>query len=717
MRRTLILFAFVAACRSAAPAASPPENQIWLDPSLAKIGDRVIQVEPRELPQSVSVPGRVTFDDLHVTHVASPVTGRVSRVLALPGARVRAGAPLMAILSPDVGQAFADVVKAAADQLQAEAEFDRERRLATLQAATERDVEAAENAYRRATAEFTRANEKARLLSAGRVNEVTQEYTLYSPLTGEVVARNVNPGMEVVGQYSGGTAQELFTVGDIRRVWVFADVAEADLPRVEVGAVATVTVAAWPGRTFLGKVDWLSDVLDPQARTARARIPLDNADEALKPEMFAQVQIAAAPRKALALPRKALTMAARESFVFAAQGTLADGRRIFERRMVRTEQAGGDLVEVLSGLSAGDEVLVPSGPALASGVEEISIPPGPAAEAGVRSERVEARDVPDAVVVGGRLAFDDERVTHVFSPVTGRVTRVLAGPGEHVRRGAPLAAILSPDVGSAVADLAKAEADKSQAEHEFERQKELFAARAGARRDLEAAEDAFLKADAELQRARERTQLFRAGNVDRATQEFVLTSPIDGEVVARNINPGLEVQGQYSGASSPVELFTIGNTDPIWIFADVYEVDLPLVKKGQEVTVTVGAWPDRAFHGKIEWISDVLDPTLRAIRVRCAIENHQRLLKPEMYEEVSIKVPGRSVLAVPRQSIVRIGEGTSVFVDKGIGKDGGRIFERRSVVADEGRTTGLVPVWSGLKAGESVVTGGALFVLGAFTAG
>jgi hypothetical protein len=66
---------------------------------------------------------------------------------------------------------------------------------------------------------------------------------------------------------------------------------------------------------------------------------------------------------------------------------------------------------------------------------------------------------------------------------------------------------------------------------------------------------------------------------------------------------------------------------------------------------------------------------------------------------------------------VRIGEGTSVFVDKGIGKDGGRIFERRSVVADEGRTTGLVPVWSGLKAGESVVTGGALFVLGAFTAG
>ncbi|HET8724043.1 MAG TPA: efflux RND transporter periplasmic adaptor subunit, partial [Anaeromyxobacteraceae bacterium] len=113
------------------------------------------------------------------------------------------------------------------------------------------------------------------------------------------------------------------------------------------------------------------------------------------------------------------------------------------------------------------------------------------------------------VVAPARVAFDDQRVAHVFSPVAGRVTRVLAQPGDRVRRGAPLAAVASPDVGQAFSDLAKAQADLQQAEREERRQRELFEARAAARRDLETAEAAAARARAEFARAGEKARLLR----------------------------------------------------------------------------------------------------------------------------------------------------------------------------------------------------------------
>ncbi len=717
MRRAVVAAAAVAAlagCRARSAPPTPPEGEVWLDAAAsARTGVRVARVEEREIPSPVQAPGRIAFDDLHVTHVTSPVTGRVTRVLAQPGQAVRRGTPLVSILSPDVGQAFADVVKAQADLLQAEAEFDRQRRLAAVQAASQRDLEAAEDAYRRAQAEQQRAAAKARMLRAGALDAVTQEYTLTSPLEGEVVARNVGPGMEVQGQYSGGQAPELFTVGDVKRVSALAEVAESDLPRVKVGASAEVTVAAWPGRTFRGPVEWISEVLDPALRTARVRVSLANGDGALKPEMFAQLAVDTAPRRALAVPREAVVPVAGEAFVHVEAGTAPTGARRFVRRLVRVDDPGGGWLVVTAGLAAGEAVVVEGAVSREPPPDQAWLTPEQVRRAGIRIERVEARDVPDALAVGGRLAFDDLRVTHVFSPVSGRVTRVLASPGQRVARGAPLAAILSPDVGAAMSDVMKAEADLAQADHEYRRRQELYEARAGARKDLEAAEGAFRKARAELDRANERTRLLRTGSFDRVTQEFVLTAPIDGEVVARNVNPGMEVQGQYSGASSAPELFTVGDTSRLWVLADVYEMDLPLVREGQAVSVQIAAFPGRTFSGTLAWVADVLDPQLRAAHVRAEVDNRDRLLRPEMYEAVTIEVPGRHVVAVPRRALLRDGADTVVFVDRGASADGRRVFQRRKVSADEGRAGGLVPVASGLAPGDAVVVEGAIFVLGA----
>ncbi|HET7826044.1 MAG TPA: efflux RND transporter periplasmic adaptor subunit, partial [Anaeromyxobacter sp.] len=630
-----------------------------------------------------------------------------------PGERVRKGSPLVTILSPDVGVAFSDLVKAHADLLAGEAEFDRQRRLAAAQAASQRELEAAEDAYLRAEAEYSRASEKAKLLRAGAVNAVTQEYTLQSYLDGSVISRSVSPGMEVQGQYSGGQPAEMFTIGDIRRVWVVADVPDAALPDVKPGAEVSVRVVAYPDRVFRGKVEQISGTLDPQLRTAKVRAALDNEDEALKPEMYAQVAVAKPPRRALALPRAAVVPVAGQSFVYVAAGAAPGGKRAFQRRLVRLGEAVDDLVEVVEGVAPGEDVIVEGPPSREAPPDQAYLSEEQVRRAGIRVAAAEEEDLPDAISLAGRLAFDDLRVTHVFSPVTGRVTRVLARPGQRVKKGAPLAAILSPDVGSAAADLTKAEADLTQAYHQHQRQQELYEAHAGARRDLEAAENAWKKAKAEADRARQKMQLLHAGTVDRASQELVLTSPIDGEIVARNLNPGMEVQGQYSGAQSAVELFTIGDTRRLWVLAEAYEVDLPRVREGDPVEVQIGAVPGRPFRGTIDWVSDVLDPQLRTAKVRCAIDNREGLLRPEMYEAVTVRVPGRKVIAVPRPAVLRVGDDRIVFVRKGATADGRIAFERRTVSADEGRADGKVAVWSGLRAGDPVVVDGAILVLGA----
>lgn len=326
-------------------------------------------------------------------------------------------------------------------------------------------------------------------------------------------------------------------------------------------------------------------------------------------------------------------------------------------------------------------------------------------------EEVGTHPVGAPVVAGGRVAFDDLRVAHVFSPVSGRVAQVVARPGERVKKGAPLAVIQSPDVGQAFSDLAKAQADLTAAGHEHRRQQELFEARAGSRRDLEAAEDAFRKAQAEFTRAGEKARLLRAGGASAVSQAYSLRAPIDGEVIARNINPGMEVPGLYSGGTS-VELFTVGELDPVWVISDVFEIDVPRVALGAEVRVKVFAYPEQAFSGRVDWISGALDPVARAAKVRCTLPNPERALKPEMFATVEIAARSRAAVSLPRAAILRLGEQTVVFVEKGRAPDGRVRFERRPVAVDEAPGGEFLPVLRGVEEKERVVTSGAILLAG-----
>ena len=347
-----------------------------------------------------------------------------------------------------------------------------------------------------------------------------------------------------------------------------------------------------------------------------------------------------------------------------------------------------------------------------------SVPPG---EVWLKADEVKAQKietmvagdqvVEDTLVTSGKVTFDDAMVAHVYSPVTGRVTKIAAQLGQHVKKGDALAWIDSPDIGLASADLHKAQADVTAAEHDYNRQKEMFAEHATSERDLEKSEDEYRKARAELERARQKAALFFAAGGEGVTQSYVLRAAVDGDVIARNITPGVEVQGQYATGSA-IELFTIGELDRVWVLADIFETDLGRVRAGEKVSLKVVGVPDRNFDGQVDWVATMLDPTTRTARVRCVLQNPDHLLKPEMYATVRLSVDARQALAIPRSALLHLGDSTMVFVEIGASPDGRVRFERRPVLVDDVEGSTFLPVSHGITPGDKVVTSGATLLSG-----
>lgn len=339
---------------------------------------------------------------------------------------------------------------------------------------------------------------------------------------------------------------------------------------------------------------------------------------------------------------------------------------------------------------------------------EVWLTPAQVKEAQIQIASVTTEPVDDTILTSGTVSLEDLRTGHVFSPVTGRVVSITAQLGQKVTKGQPLAVIESPDIGSTMADVHKAQADMIAAEHDLKRKKDLFEQKAGSAADLEAAEDTYRKAKAELERAQEKQTLLRVGNADAVTQTFSLISPVDGEVLTRNINPGIEVQGQYGGGTTQ-ELFTIGQLDRVWVIGDLYEMDFARVHVGAPASVTVVAYPGKVFKGTVDWVSGSLDPTTRTARVRCTFENTDKLLRPMMYATVQVSVDQKNAVAIPREALLRLGEYKVVFTEIGEG-DGLVKFRRVPVDVDEGESSPWLEVKHGLAAGDKIVTAGAILL-------
>jgi cobalt-zinc-cadmium efflux system membrane fusion protein len=307
-----------------------------------------------------------------------------------------------------------------------------------------------------------------------------------------------------------------------------------------------------------------------------------------------------------------------------------------------------------------------------------------------------AADLP--VLLTGRLAWNEEHTARVYAPFAGRIERLLVLPGQKVARGQPLATLSSADVGQAQADLQKATADQALSKLAVARARSLSEAGVIARKDLEAAEADLARGEAEAARARGRLAQYGLG-AGATGMGYTLNAPVAGVVVERNSNPGAEVRTDLQGAP----LFVISDPASLWVTLDVDETQLALIKPGQTVQLGAAAWPDKRFEATVLSLGEAVDPATRTVKARAAVANPERLLKAEMFVSAQLANP-HGLPLVPADAVFLRGDKRFVFVAQGNGR-----YERRAVQVRQAGPQHW-SVLQGLKAGERVVVGGALFL-------
>ncbi|MDD5612513.1 MAG: efflux RND transporter periplasmic adaptor subunit, partial [Gallionella sp.] len=211
----------------------------------------------------------------------------------------------------------------------------------------------------------------------------------------------------------------------------------------------------------------------------------------------------------------------------------------------------------------------------------------------IRVEPVEALPEPLVEPLNARIAYDDNHTARVFSPVNGRVVKILAEAGQPVRAGDGLLEMDAPEYAQAAADVAKADADLLRSKEVLERARLLYEAKGVAQKDLELAEADWHQAEAEAVRARARLRNLN-GNGHDAGGTYVLRAPLSGTLTERQVSAGSEVRPDASNS-----LFVIADTSHVWVLVDMPELALGKVSVGQKVLIQVDAYPGESFLGTI----------------------------------------------------------------------------------------------------------------------
>jgi len=347
---------------------------------------------------------------------------------------------------------------------------------------------------------------------------------------------------------------------------------------------------------------------------------------------------------------------------------------------------------------------------------------------GIESETVIPQSIEGTIVATGKILVPEDRMANIGPVHEGRLMRLYAGQGSIVRKGQKLADLESADIDQAEADYLKALADSENARRTsladvkfaqatYDRTKMLYEKSITAGKNVEAAEHdlEMAKASAASVVAQARAALTSArrhllilglkdseidalANKSSLAAVFSLTSPISGIVIERNGTIGATV-------GSDVNVFKIIDASRVWIDANVFEKDLERVRRGQEVKVSVPAFPGATFSGRVILVSSVVDPETRSVKVRTEVANPDDRLKPDMFANVQIITDlHRTAISIPQSAVLDDGGKSVVFVSEGSG------YVKRGVnLGIQGN--GRVEIIEGLQAGDKVVVKGNYLLL------
>jgi cobalt-zinc-cadmium efflux system membrane fusion protein len=329
--------------------------------------------------------------------------------------------------------------------------------------------------------------------------------------------------------------------------------------------------------------------------------------------------------------------------------------------------------------------------------------------ASVKVEPLEDRDFPVEKDAIGSIDFNEDMSVQVFTPYQGRIIALFASIGDDVKKGQTLFTIDSPDLLQAESTLIAAAGVLELTTRNLTRLRDLNKTLAVSQRDVDQATSDHQTAEGNLRAARDSVRLFGKADADidriiadrSADPTLVVPSPISGRITARNAAPGLFVQP--GNAPAP---YTVADINTLWMLALVPEADSPAFRVGQEVQVTLSAFPGRMFDGKITTIGASVDPNTRRVLVRSEIKDPQHELRSGMFANfvITIGPPIRSP-GIPVDGVVREGDGTMtvwVTADR-------RRFTKRTVKIGK-QYRGYRQILEGVQVGELVATEGAIFL-------
>lgn len=312
----------------------------------------------------------------------------------------------------------------------------------------------------------------------------------------------------------------------------------------------------------------------------------------------------------------------------------------------------------------------------------------------------------------GKVEANADRIAHVAPRIPGKIVNVKASLGDTVSVGQVLVTLDSVELGEAINRYHQSRTRFALAQTNMERIKGLVDKKIAARKEILQAETEFKTAQTEMQTDEDRLSLYGISTADhkdgrRKNPPLMVRSPIGGVITEKHA-----IVGELADPSK--SLYTVADLSTVWVMIDINEKDLAAVHKGQSAIITVGAFPDQKFRGRINHIADVLDQVTRTVKARIEVVNPGRKLKPEMFATAELVLPGNSapVLTVPEDALQEVDGKKVLFVADGKGIE----FVPRTV--EPGRVAGgMVEIVSGLKEGERYAIKGSFILKSEFKKG